>query len=116
MKDPVYDEVLARDARATMRMLADKGVPLNEMHQWFWTRPVCVAPLVDPSQSGTCWGRSTFDHIKSQPRMSRRATSDRRHLVTVCQGHMEDGMRAGYQLNTAHRPELREYIEAQEGV
>lgn len=70
----------------------------------------CVAPVIDPSESGNCWGRLTLDHIKTDPRMSKRATSDPAHLVAICQGHMEDGRKAGYQWNTAHRPELREYL------
>lgn len=71
---------------------------------------VCVAPLVSP-ESGPCWGRTTFDHIKSQQRLAKRAETDLDHLVSVCQGHMEDGRKAGHQWNTAHRPEIREYIK-----
>ena len=71
--------------------------------------PTCVAPLIDAKRED-CWGRTTLDHIKEEPRAGVRAPSDPFHLVSVCQGHSEDGMKAGYQWNTAHRPELREHI------
>ena len=72
--------------------------------------PICIAPVVDPDERGRCWGRSTLDHVKSELRMGVRAKSDMEHLVAVCQGHMEDGRKAGYQWNTAHRAEQREYL------
>lgn len=42
--------------------------------------------------------------------MGVRAPSDEAHLVTLCESHTEAGARAGYQWNTAHRPELRVYL------
>lgn len=68
----------------------------------------CVARVLD--DPANCWGRITLDHVKEHPRMGDRAPSDRRHLVSLCQGHTEDGRRAGFQWNTAHRPMLREYL------
>lgn len=70
----------------------------------------CVATILSPSESVNCWGRLTYDHIKDEPRMGRRAASDAGHLVLLCQGHMEDGRKAGYQWNTANRPILRKYL------
>lgn len=70
----------------------------------------CVAKKLDPNESARCWGRLTLDHIKDAPRMARRAPSDPAHLVTLCQGHTEDGRKAGFQWNTANRPSLREYL------
>lgn len=106
-KDPVSEStrkyVMTRDQ---LRMIVS-GIPLREI------RVVCVAPLLDPSQSGKCWGRSTLDHVKSEPRMSKRAPSDDRHLVTLCEGHTENGAKAGYQWNTANRPLLREYLASE---
>jgi hypothetical protein len=63
----------------------------------------CVAVTLgeDPS---TCHGRATLDHVKDQPRMGKRAPSDARHLVTVCEHHHLEGWA------TSHRPELREYL------
>src|SRR5512135_2668860 len=79
-------------------------------------RTTCIAPLVDPSLLGTCWGRSTLDHIKDQLRMGKRPPSDEAHLVTLCQGHTEAGASAGYQWNTAHRPQIRAYLLACESL
>jgi hypothetical protein len=55
----------------------------------------CMAPRLGGSAMD-CWGRNTIAHVKAQPRMGRRAESVVERLVTICQGHMEDGMRAGY--------------------
>lgn len=55
----------------------------------------CVAPRLGGSIMD-CWGRATVAHVKVQPRMSKRAEPQMDRLVEVCQGHMEDGMRAGY--------------------
>jgi hypothetical protein len=52
--------------------------------------------------------------------MGVRAKSDSAHLVSLCQGHTEDGRKAGYQWNTAkaNRAKVREYLrrfDVQEG-
>ena len=68
----------------------------------------CVAPKVCDclaSDATTCAGRLTLDHVKDQPRMGKRAPSDRDHLATVCERH-----HLGTGWATAHRPELREYL------
>ncbi len=46
--------------------------------------------------------------------MGDRAPSDRYHLVSVCAGHSEKGMKAGYQWNTAHRQDERDYLAKKE--
>jgi len=51
----------------------------------------CVAPRLGGS-SLDCWGRDRFEHIKVEPRMGKRGVL----VVVLCQGHTEDGMRAGY--------------------
>ena len=71
---------------------------------------ICVAPFIDFSESQKCSGRTTLDHIKDEQRMGVRAPSDIGHLVSLCEGHTEAGMKAGRQWNTAHRKELREYL------
>lgn len=100
-KDPVTPEVhrqvIERD-RAAMIAVGMKQ------------RIVCVAPVIDPRQSGRCWGRSTLDHVKDEPRMGVRAPSDPAHLATLCEGHTEAGARAGFQWNTANRPGIRVYL------
>ena len=64
----------------------------------------CLAPRLD-SFAGECHGRLTLDHVKDQPRMGKRAPSDARHLVTLCEWHhLESGWA------TSHRPELRFYL------
>jgi hypothetical protein len=71
----------------------------------------CVAPLLGGSVMD-CWGRLTLEHVKDEPRMGVRAPSDMAHLVTLCEGHTEDGRRAGYQWNStkANRALVREYL------
>jgi len=64
--------------------------------------PICVAPLLDPD-CGPCSGRSTIAHVKREPRMGQRASvtidgvrrADASVLASVCQGHAEDGTKAG---------------------
>jgi hypothetical protein len=96
----VRDAVIARD-RAAMRKA---GLPLGI---------VCIAPIVDPAERGRCWGRTTIDHVKPQPRLARRAQSVLTEMVSVCQGHMEDGRMAGHQWNTANRDKERAYLRSQ---
>ena len=64
----------------------------------------CVAvALGEPPHD--CGGRLTLDHVKDQPRMGKRAPSDERHLVTLCeQHHLWNGWA------TSHRPALRAYL------
>lgn len=69
----------------------------------------CIARHYD--DPANCWGRVTLDHVKDSARMGVRAESDQWHLVSVCQGHSEDGRKAGYQWNTANRSLEREYLE-----
>lgn len=64
----------------------------------------CVAVKLGASPY-ECRGRLTLDHVKDQPRMGKRAPSDERHLVAICEAHhLENGWA------TSHRPELREYL------
>jgi hypothetical protein len=65
----------------------------------------CVASRVcDCIASSNCDGRLTLDHVKSEPRLGKRAPSDLEHLVVLCWHHHLDGWA------TAHRPELRAYL------
>jgi hypothetical protein len=75
----------------------------------------CIAPQIEPDPApGPCWGKIELDHVKDDPRIGDRAPSDRYHLVSVCNGHSEKGMRAGYQWNTAHRAEERAWLALKE--
>lgn len=75
----------------------------------------CVAPLLGGSVMD-CWGRLTQEHVKSELRLGKRAPSDMAHLVTLCQGHTEPGMRAGYawNLDKRNRAKVRAYLESVE--
>lgn len=101
-KDPVTPELIEIVRRRDRSELA-KFIPGP-------VEPLCIAPVIDPIEFGKCWGRTTYDHVKDQLRMGVRAESDANHLVSLCQGHTEDGMKAGRIWNVAHRPELREYL------
>lgn len=70
----------------------------------------CPAVVMDPSVLGTCWGEWHLDHVKDEARMGLKAEDDERNLVNLCAVHDERGMKGGYQWNTAHRAEEREYL------
>jgi hypothetical protein len=69
----------------------------------------CVAPYLGGSFMD-CSGRPTLDHVKDEPMMGRRAPSDERHLVTLCEYHHLWSSWA-----TSHRPELRDYLRRVNG-
>ena len=71
----------------------------------------CVAPLLGGTYFD-CWGRNRLEHVKEHPRMGRRAPSDPAHLVTLCQGHTEDGMKGGkvWATDKANRVAMRAYL------
>ena len=73
----------------------------------------CMAPRLGGSRQD-CFGRDRLEHVKDEPRMGRRAPSDPEHLVVLCAGHTEDGMRAGYVWATDHknREAMRDYLAA----
>ncbi len=72
---------------------------------------VCPAVVIDwQHEWGNCWGRWRIEHVKTNARIGKRAEPDMDHLMAVCQGHSEDGMRGGAVWVTAHRPEERDYI------
>lgn len=66
----------------------------------------CLAVTVGRMDPATCAGRLTLDHVKSEPRMGKRAPSDAAHLATVCEFHHLYGWA------TANRPALREYLRS----
>lgn len=65
----------------------------------------CVAPRLGGREED-CGGRITLDHVKSEPRMGKRAPSDLAHLVSLCENH-----HLWTPWATSHRPELRVYLE-----
>lgn len=72
----------------------------------------CVAPRLGGSFM-ECWGRNRLEHVQpGYGRMSHRAPSCPCSLATVCEGHAEPGMRAGYVWATDHlnRERLRDLL------
>jgi hypothetical protein len=71
----------------------------------------CMAPRLGGSVMD-CWGRNTLEHVKDELRMGVRAPSDMAHLITLCEGHTEPGMKAGrsWNLNSENRVAMREYL------
>ena len=58
-----------------------------------------------------CSGRLTVEHVRDAAAMgARRAPSDRRHCVLLCEWHH---LRSGWA--TSHKAELRTYLESVEG-
>lgn len=75
----------------------------------------CIAPRLGGTEMD-CWGRITLAHVKEEPRAGVRAESDRKHLVSICQGHMEDGMRGGFVwvTNAENIAAMRDYLHEKE--
>ena len=69
----------------------------------------CLAPRLGGSAMD-CWGRNRIEHVKVEKRMGRRGEL----LGTLCQGHTEDGARAGYcwATDTKNREAMRAYLLA----
>lgn len=113
--DPVTPEVAAevqqRDARMTYRWYLELGLVERQIRALMMRRPLCVAAILDPRELESCSGRSTLDHVKTEPRMGLRAPSDPQHLVSLCEFH-HLGSRGGSNWATAHRPALREYLRS----
>jgi hypothetical protein len=68
----------------------------------------CVAPRLGGSAMD-CWGRNRIEHVQEgYGRMGKRGVL----LATLCEGHTEPGMRAGYVWCTDanNRRKLRDYI------
>ena len=71
----------------------------------------CLAPRLGGSMHD-CWGRNRIEHVKLEPRMGRRAEPTMETLATLCQGHTEDGMRAGrvWATDSVNRAALRAHL------
>ena len=67
----------------------------------------CLAPRLGGSAMD-CWGRNRIEHVKVNLRMGRRGEL----LGTLCQGHTEDGTRAGYcwATDAENRRRMRDYL------
>jgi hypothetical protein len=67
----------------------------------------CLAPRLGGT-AHDCWGRLRIEHVKREPRMGKRGDL----LGTLCEGHTEPGMRAGYVwcTNAENRQRMRDYL------
>ena len=67
----------------------------------------CLAPRLGGTVMD-CWGRLRIEHVKRESRMGKRGDL----LGTLCEGHTEPGMRAGYVWCTdaRNRQAMREYL------
>lgn len=72
----------------------------------------CLAPRLDPQESGKCWGRWTLEHVNDEPTRGKRAPSDEQHMVCLCERHAGLNLKAGEQWNTKreNRYKLRRYL------
>ncbi len=73
----------------------------------------CLAPRLGGSAMD-CWGRNRIEHVKRDKRMGKRGDL----LGTLCQGHTEDGTRAGYcwATDAKNREAMRRHLLAIEEV
>ena len=69
----------------------------------------CLAPRLGGSVMD-CWGRLRIEHVKLEQRMGKRGEL----LGTLCEGHTEPGMKAGYVWCTdaVNRRAMRDYLQA----
>ena len=114
--------VVERDLETVRKTMIERGVPGAKLIQISGTRVgsvkglftgrfPCPAWVMDPDAS-PCAGSWKLDHVKEELRLGVKAEDDIDHLIALCAVHDERGMRAGYQWNTAHRDEQREYLAA----
>jgi len=78
-------------------------------------RNPCIAPMLDPLDSGPCSGRLTLDHLHRHAggTKGKRAPSDPEHLVTLCAlHHLGEGDKGGRIWATANRTLVRAYLTA----
>ena len=71
----------------------------------------CMGPRLGGSFMD-CAGRDGLEHVKHEPRMSKRAPSCPCGLVVLCDGHREPGMKAGHVWCTdrANREACRDHL------
>lgn len=72
----------------------------------------CMAPVLDPSGSGTCFGRWTLEHVNHEITRGKRAPDLPEYIVVLCELHAGLKRVAGEQWNTKkeNRRRLRLYL------
>jgi hypothetical protein len=107
----LYDHVLLRDRDVVIRLAEKAGLlpvklPINGAIL-IGTRgiEVCPAWVMDPNELGVCWGLWKIDHVQEWGVQSKglKAPDDEDHLLSLCAGHDERGMRQGRVWNLSHR-------------
>jgi hypothetical protein len=89
------------------------GVPPTLALQVFARDRGCLAPQLSGTiEAQSCWGKLRIEHVKAEPRLGLRAEPQLNRLATLCEGHTEPGMKAGYVWCTAreNRTLLRAYL------
>lgn len=108
--------VYERDLYQAWRRSKDLALLRTSFEVWRRTNQnACVAAFLDPSVSGTCSGRLTFNHVhdRGKAALQKKAADDERHLVTLCERHHGFSWTSGGWANTAAAIELeRTYLEA----
>jgi len=102
----IYAMVLERDQVMTWAAMPFPGKP--RLAEYLMSDPwVCVAPLIDRSQSGLCSGEMTRDHVHEHTggTKGKRPPTTMETVVILCQGHHLNSFWA-----TSHRPAIRAYI------
>lgn len=98
--------------RTWVRPEEDKVTP-ERAREVFARDGGCLAPRLGGS-SLDCWGEDGIEHVKRKARMGKRGDL----LGTLCEGHREPGMRAGFIwcTNAENRRRMREHLESLESV
>jgi hypothetical protein len=107
----VYERVLDRDRFMVWDFLVGQPRPRNyvvaTIEAYLAENPwVCVASIIDPSQSGRCSGEMERDHVwpHTGGTKSKRPPTTMETVVILCHHHHQNGWA------TSHRPEIRAYI------
>ena len=116
----IYEHVVLRDTvekwlglKRLYQIPDDDRQTLSEFWQSAKDNP-CLAPILDPLDSGPCWGPLTLDHVNRMAggMKGKRAPSDEEHLVCLCaRHHLGHNDKGGRIWATANRPLLRSYLE-----
>lgn len=105
----VYEMVLERDRVMFWDRFVSKfdGQPPGLTEYLVGDPWICVAPIIDSSQWGTCSGAMERDHVHSHTggTKAKRAPTTMETLVILCHRHHQDGWA------TSRRPEIRTYIK-----
>lgn len=91
--------------------MSQGDIPAEVVLEVFQRDGGCLAPRLGGSAMD-CFGRNRIEHVKKEARMGARAEPLAERLVTLCEGHTETGMKAGYVWATdqVNRGRCRDYL------